>query len=68
MYQVSMNIKNGVSCMIEKNQKISFRFGDKVIKINKKKFKYALIIIVGVFVLLPYMNLTMPTHFLTTLK
>ena len=54
--------------MIEKNQKISFRFGGKVIKINKKKFKYSLIIIVGVFVLLPYMDLTMPTHFLTTLR
>ena len=54
--------------MIEKNQKISFKFGDKVIEINKKKFKYSLITIVGVFVLLPYINLTIPTHFLTTLK
>jgi hypothetical protein len=54
--------------MIEKNQKISFRFGNKVIEINKKKFKYSLIIIIGIFVLLPYMNLTMPTHFFTTLK
>ena len=54
--------------MIEKNQKISFRFGNKVIEINKKKFKYSLIIIIGIFVLLPYMNLTMPNHFLTNFK
>ena len=54
--------------MIEKTQKLSFKFGNKVIEINKKKFKYSLIIIVCIFILLPYMNLTMPTHFLTTLK
>ena len=53
--------------MSDKPQYISFRLGTKVLKLNKKIFKYSLILIVAIFILFPYMNFTMPTHFLTNL-
>ena len=54
--------------MSNKTQYITFRFGNKVLNVNKKIFKYTLILIVAIFVLFPYMNFTMPTHFITNLK
>lgn len=58
---------DGVFFMSDKAQYISFRLGTKVLKFNKKIFKYSLILIVAIFILFPYMNFTMPTHFLTNL-
>ena len=53
--------------MSDKAQYISFRLGTKVLKFNKKIFKYSLILIISIFILFPYMNFTIPTHFLTKL-
>ena len=53
--------------MPDKAQYISFRLRGKVLNVNKKIIKYSLILIISIFILFPYMNFTIPTHFLTKL-
>jgi hypothetical protein len=46
---------------------ISFKLGKNIIKFRKNTFKYVLIIVVTLFVLLPYADFNMPVHFLSDL-
>ena len=64
MYQKLM----GYKIDMEKDIKyISFKLGKNIIKFRKNTFKYVLIIVVTLFVLLPYADFTMPVHFLSDL-
>ena len=46
----------------------SFTFGNYKIRFRKKVFKYVFIAIIIIFVGYPYLNLNIPTHFLTQSK
>ena len=53
--------------LTRKKISIHSQLGKNIIKFRKNTFKYVLIIVVTIFVLLPYTDFTMPVHFLSDL-
>lgn len=47
---------------------VSFKLGNYKIRFNKKIFKYTLIIGVIIIIGLPYINLKIPTHYITSFQ
>lgn len=52
----------------EKIKYVSFKLGNYKIRFNKKIFKYTLIIGIIIIIGLPYINLKIPTHYITSFQ